>query len=327
MTNAGDQDLHHLRRFASVGLCPRCWGELQDVAVSEAGLVCPKCSYNVCESAGVVTALPIGELGASETAEPAGDSEGWAAGIAADMDAKSDTYVDKYERRTRASAGFFTRREHALEMAGGTPGRVLEAGCGPGVVAPMLSDLGVDTHGVDLSAGQLQTAARRDPRTLYVQGDLERLPYRSGMFDTIMLLGVFEYVERPESVARELARVMKTEGRLIVSVPNARGLERLWVHYVYLPSSRLAKRMLGKPVPSYSRRLYSLGTLAALLEKAGLRIEQARYFDVVLAAAPLDRLLGDGMPRVATSLEKRLQGRLRRVMTSQIIVSAVGRHA
>jgi ubiquinone/menaquinone biosynthesis C-methylase UbiE len=240
------------------------------------------------------------------------------------MDAKSDTYAGKYERRTRASGGFFTRREHALEMAGSAPGRVLEAGCGPGVVAPVLSERGIDTHGVDLSAGQLRTAAKRDPRTLYVQGDLERLPYKSAMFDTVMLLGVFEYVERPESVARELARVMKTGGRLVISVPNARGLERLWTHHVYLPSSRLAKRILGRPLPSYSRRLYSLSSLTALLEKAGLRTERASFFDLVLAAPPLDRLLGDGTPRIAAHLEKRLQGRLRRALASQIIVSAVG---
>ncbi len=265
--------------------------------------------------------MPVAES-ASEAAQPAGEAEGWAAGIAADMDSKSDTYVDKYDRRTRASNGFLIRRERALEMAGDAPGRVLEAGCGPGVVSPILSERGIDTHGVDLSAGQLQTAAERDPNTLYVQGDLERLPYRSGMFDTIMLLGVFEYVERPESVARELARVMKPGGRLVVSVPNARGLERLWTHYAYLPFSRLAKRTLGRPVSAYSRRLYSLNSLAALLERAGLHVEQTSFFDVVLAAPPLDRLLGDGTPRIATSLEKRLHGRLRRLLASQIIVSA-----
>ena len=102
---------------------------------------------------------------------------------------------DKYDRWTRASSGFFTRRELALEIAGPTPAACWSPGCGPGVVSPLLGEQGADTHGADLSAGQLATAAERDPHTLYVQGDLETLAYRDGTFDTVVLLGVFEYVD------------------------------------------------------------------------------------------------------------------------------------
>jgi SAM-dependent methyltransferase len=308
-------DIARLRRFASVGLCPWCRSDFAGAAPAEGEIKCPACSRPVHVEQGVVLAMKAER-------ESAG-ARGWATGIAEDMDDKAASYVDKYQRRTRASAGFFTRRELALELAGSAPGRVLEPGCGPGVVSPLLSDRGVEAYGLDLSAGQLRTAAARDSRSLYVQGDLRSLPYSAGVFDTVMLLGVIEYVEEPEQVMRELARVMTGTGRLIVSVPNSLGLARLWTQYAYLPLSRLAKRLLGKPVPAYSRRLYSAQTLHSLLASAGLRCGDTRFFDIVVAGPPFDRLLGTNPPMFAGYLERRLRGPLRTALSSQIIMSAI----
>lgn len=307
-------DIERLRRFASVGLCPWCHSDFTGAAPAEGKIKCPACSQPVRVEEGVILAIK------PEQESPG--AHGWAAGIAEDMDGKAASYVNKYERRTRASAGFFVRRELALELAGPTPGRVLEPGCGPGVVSPLLSDQGLEAFGLDLSAGQLRTAAASDPRSLYVQGDLRSLPYKTGVFDTVMLLGVLEYVEEPEQVLRELARVMSHRGRLIVTVPNSLGLARLWTQHVYLRLSRLAKRLLGRPVPAYSRRLYSAQTLRSLLASAGLRCGDTRFFDIVLAGPPLDRLLSADPPVLAAFLERHLRGPLRTLLSSQIIVSA-----
>ena len=314
--------VERLERFAVVGLCPQCRKDLGEATLSENGLVCPACSYALQARAGVVLAL---------AAEPSVDDrpraapaqappQGWAAGIRADMDGKAATYAAKYERLTRTSSGFLVRRELALGLAGDNPGRVLEAGCGPGVVSPLLAERGIDTHGMDLSAGQLRTAAARDPHTLHVQGDLMRLPYRTGTFDTVILIGVLEYVEQPESVMQEIARVLAPSGRLIVSVPNVLSPVRLWTEHGYLPLSRLAKRLLGRPVGSYSRRLYTAAGLAKLVEGAGLYVETSRFFDVVLAGPPLDRLLGERPPRVAARLERQLRGPLRSLASGQILM-------
>jgi ubiquinone/menaquinone biosynthesis C-methylase UbiE len=239
------------------------------------------------------------------------------------MDGKSASYVVKYDQLTRESSAFFTRRDLALELAGPTPGRVLEPGCGPGVVSPILARRSIETHGVDVSAGQLRTAAARDPLSLYVQGDLRALPYRDSAFTTVMLLGVLEYIENPERVLRELGRVMAEKGRLIVSVPNATGLPRRWTHHAYLPLTRLAKRALGRPVPAYYRCLYTAASLTILLEATGFRVDQARFFDVMLAAPPLDRLFGNDPPKLAGYLEKRLHGPLRTVLSTQLMVGAI----
>jgi ubiquinone/menaquinone biosynthesis C-methylase UbiE len=308
--------VEELRRFAAVGLCPACRGELGGATVEEGVLVCSHCHQGITSQRRVVVTLPVGEASA------AGPLRGWAAGIAADMDGKAATYVAKYHRRTRVSAGFLVRRELALAMAGPSPGKVLEAGCGPGVVSPLLGEQGIDTYGLDLSVGQLQTAATSDPHTLYVQGDLSTLPLKDATFDTVILIGVLEYVDDAPRVMRELARVLSKNGRLVVSVPNAASPVRVWTQYLYLPLTRLTKRLVGRPVASYSRRLYTLASLERLLGGAGLRVEQTRFFDVVLAGPPLDRFLADRPPRLAERLETRLRGPLRSFLSIQILVSA-----
>jgi len=325
--NGQDSSISRLQRFASVGACPTCRADLASSESNGAQLVCARCSATVGVQDGVVMALPTEHPAAEASNRPPERHDGWAVGIAADMDRKSVTYASKYEHYTLASRGYIIRLKHALDMAGAAPGRVLEAGCGPGVVGPLLSERGLDVHGVDLSAGQLETAAARDDRTVYVQGDLERLPYRSGVFDTVIMLGVLEYVERPEAVLAELARVMTEGGRMVVSVPNASGLPRLWTHYVYIPSARACKRALGRPVSSYSRTLYSLRGFGALLESVGLHLEQARFFDVCIAPSPLDHLAASSFLRRSDTLESRLSGAARVALSNQIIVSAGARGA
>jgi ubiquinone/menaquinone biosynthesis C-methylase UbiE len=324
MTDRTGENLLRLARFAGVGVCPGCHKVLRDSVARHGSLLCDVCHYRTSVDAGVIVALPVAE--SERPSQPASTllAAGWAAGIVSDMDAKSDSYVDKYQRRTRASRAFFIRLEHAMAMAGHHPGRILEAGCGPGVISPLLSRRGVETHGVDLSLGQLRTAVMRDPGTVYVQGDLRRLPYADSAFDAIALLGVFEYVEQPETVLRELARTLKSGGRLIITVPNAHGIERIWTHYVYLPVARLARRLLGRSVPAYSRRLYTLKSLTMFLGQAGLLVEEARFFDVVLAPPPLDKVFGNRTPACAEVLERRLRGRTRRALCGQIIALAAG---
>jgi ubiquinone/menaquinone biosynthesis C-methylase UbiE len=305
----GRDDLGRLQRFARVAVCPDCRRALDGDFGPGPTLVCSQCGTTVGVNAGVIVSRPP-------------ETDGWAAAITVDMDQKAATYVNKYDSRTRASRGFLIRRAHALDLAGTDPGRVLEAGCGPGVVSPLLAERDIETHGVDLSAGQLRTAAARDTLTLYAQGDLERLPYRDGMFDTVMLLGVLEYIDRPDRVVRELARVVAPGGRLIVTVPNASCPGRVWTQQVYLPISRSCKRALGHAVSSYSRTLYSARHLYRLLEGAGLERDESRFFEIVLAPSPAERLLASRNPRFADRLEEHLRGPLRHALSFQIITRA-----
>jgi 2-polyprenyl-3-methyl-5-hydroxy-6-metoxy-1,4-benzoquinol methylase len=315
-------DSSRVERFQEVGACPTCRGALASDAARPATLACKTCGFIADNESGVVRAMVSGSHDSEVPSGSRQRSDGWAQGIADDMDGKAGTYGVKYRSYTIESRGFILRRRHALDLIGIQPGRTLEAGCGPGILGPLLSSRGLDVHGVDLSLGQLEVAARGDPETLYVWADLERLPYIDGVFDCVVALGVLEYVERPKDVLRELARVTATRGQLVVSVPNRQALPRLWTQFVWIPVSRALKRALGRSVPSYSRRLFSLSGVAADLCSAGFQFQEARLFELCLTPPPLDRILQDRAVRLSETAERQTRGLLRRALSNQIVVRA-----
>lgn len=94
---------------------------------------------------------------------------------------------------------------------------VLDLGCGDGLFAEILgvrSDVGLDR-----SARELRSAARRSVHRALVCGDVAALPFEDNSFATILANGVLEHVRDLARGLREIARVLQPEGRLVFTVP------------------------------------------------------------------------------------------------------------
>lgn len=110
----------------------------------------------------------------------------------------------------------------ALALAGTT--RILDAGCGTGSALAHFENFGSETTiGVDLSIEFLKVAQGRASRPLLICADLSSLPFPDGYFDGIACLGVLTCMpqELHPSAVRELARVTREGGLLVVQVYNA----------------------------------------------------------------------------------------------------------
>jgi SAM-dependent methyltransferase len=77
--------------------------------------------------------------------------------------------------------------------------------------------------GVDINRGALETARLRNPRISFVHADICELPFDDGVFDAVTCVEVIEHVEaaRRADAFREMRRVTKPGGRLVVSTPHA----------------------------------------------------------------------------------------------------------
>jgi SAM-dependent methyltransferase len=94
---------------------------------------------------------------------------------------------------------------------------VLDAGAGRGVMYPYdYKDIVARVAGVDTDPSVKQNANLTDAEV----ADLASLPYDDETFDLIFSKYGFEHLERPELVMRELRRVLKPGGCLLIHTPN-----------------------------------------------------------------------------------------------------------
>lgn len=99
------------------------------------------------------------------------------------------------------------------------PGRILDVPAGHGAFAQELLKRGHDN--VDCLDIAEETFALRDPRVRFTRHDvIHPLPFPDAHFDYVFSIEGIEHFENPWTFARELCRVLKPGGRLIISTPN-----------------------------------------------------------------------------------------------------------
>jgi 2-polyprenyl-3-methyl-5-hydroxy-6-metoxy-1,4-benzoquinol methylase len=98
-------------------------------------------------------------------------------------------------------------------------GRILDAGCGTAGLFTRLPKGRFQLAGLDLSADYIGVAQESVPEGEFVQGAIEELPFNDESFDTVVTTDVLEHVLHLDDTVRELLRVVKHGGKLIVRVP------------------------------------------------------------------------------------------------------------
>ena len=181
------------------------------------------------------------------------------------------------------------------------PATVLDAGCGSGRTLLQLAGLG-SVSGIELNPEAAGLARERGEFDVRV-GRLEELPWETGSFDLITCLDVIEHTPDDRVTLRELRRVARPGGWLLVTVP---AYQTLW--------------SLHDEANHHYRR-YNRKTLAAAADEAGWDLVRMSSFNsLLLAPAAVVRLaqrrrLGDdytpelkvGPPWLNAVLERPLQ--------------------
>ncbi len=103
--------------------------------------------------------------------------------------------------------------------------RVLEAGCGTGLLLSRIDRVARESVGVDLSRGMLQHARERGLDV--VQGSVTALPFADASFDTVCSFKVLAHVPDIDKALRELVRVTRPGGHLVLEFYNRVSLRYL----------------------------------------------------------------------------------------------------
>jgi SAM-dependent methyltransferase len=133
-----------------------------------------------------------------------------------------DEFAEAYAQQNET--GLFNawyEKPAMLRLVGDVAGRrVLDAGCGSGPTMAALRAAGAEVAGFDVSTAMVELARRRlgDDVDLRVADLAAPLPYGDGEFDDVVASLVLHYLEEWSGPLSELRRVVRTGGRLLVSV-------------------------------------------------------------------------------------------------------------
>jgi SAM-dependent methyltransferase len=228
-------------------VCPDDLGELD---VVPGGVLCRRCSRLFPMVDEILELLPrVASLESSPEATQ--------------MNAYRATFSNRSERDWRRPFAVFMNTfgngylyawaARALEnLSNGRSQIVLDAACGEGSLRRYLPH----KHfyiGVDFSTRVLARAKRYNTAT-YFRADLKHLPFLNATFDTVFSLQALQYLERPEVALAQIARVLKPDGRLVLTVPNNQSFK---YRFQGIPGIQL-QQFDGKTLPDALARSFDI---------------------------------------------------------------------
>jgi SAM-dependent methyltransferase len=166
---------------------------------------------------------------------------------------------------------YFEDENLALLRHSPSGGRVLDVGCGSGLLGERLREQGNTVWGIDLAEEVADAATKRLDRFLLEDvSDGAAVADRIGeqRFDTIVFADVIEHLPDPIGTLRSYLRFLAPEGRVLVSVPNVAvwnvRLGLLFGRFEYTPTGTLDRTHL---------RFFTRRSLLRALKAAGLAVD------------------------------------------------------
>jgi ubiquinone/menaquinone biosynthesis C-methylase UbiE len=215
------------------------------------------------------------------------------------------SYADSYGQVTAEGYSFRVRRERLLELLGSGNGkRVLDIGCGPGVMTEEIIELGWNYTGCDISESMIEEAKRRYPGVAFQVGAVEKISAVDATYDAVVAMGLVEYVTSDRAAIEEMRRVLKPGGVLIVSLPNWWSPPRMWDRWIIVPLSKVKHSFGGTSKPNVFHREYREGSYVKLLTDEKFKIDTVVYYNFRLLLRPFDYKFGKFAVKTAAFLEK-----------------------
>jgi 2-polyprenyl-3-methyl-5-hydroxy-6-metoxy-1,4-benzoquinol methylase len=114
-------------------------------------------------------------------------------------------------------------------------GKLLDIGCALGYFVEIAQSNGYDAHGIDPSEYAIKEASSQVKDKLQ-QGTLDTVNLPDNSFDIITMLDVFEHLNDPESELKEISRILKPDGIILIATGDAGSLaakilNRKWTFY------------------------------------------------------------------------------------------------
>ncbi|MCQ6254489.1 class I SAM-dependent methyltransferase [Methanocaldococcus sp.] len=145
--------------------------------------------------------------------------------------------------------------------------RVLDIGCAYGYFLKCCDEIGCETYGIDISEYAINQAKKETNAKLFVHDVDKGLPmFEDDSFDLVTMFDVIEHLHSPYFVLKEIYRVLKVSGKIIITTPNLNAIDRF------------LKKVLRKEKTWHGFRdkthlyLFTPSSLRFLVERVGFKV-------------------------------------------------------
>jgi 2-polyprenyl-3-methyl-5-hydroxy-6-metoxy-1,4-benzoquinol methylase len=154
--------------------------------------------------------------------------------------------------------------------------RVLDVGCGNGVISRHLGRMGFNVLGIDVSDKTIEKARSINPmpNVQFMRKSAEELVASGEKYEAIICSEVLEHLDNPGSLLRVLYQSLADNGKLIVTVPNGSGPRELLVTRPVL-HLRSRNNWLWRAIVRVKRMLGYQGTT---VQSAADNLDHVQFF-------------------------------------------------
>lgn len=139
--------------------------------------------------------------------------------------AQFDTWSQDYDQK-RFWPFYFSNKAVLQSINPKSGSTILDVGCGTGILLRQLLQLdrSLNLYGIDIAPGMIKMAQMKLGKSVKIQrGSANNLPYNGNSFDYVTCATSFHHYARPDNSLREMFRVLKSDGKLVVLDPFTNG--------------------------------------------------------------------------------------------------------
>ncbi len=156
---------------------------------------------------------------------------------------------------------------------------VLDVGCGDGFLVRVAFEQQLEA-GIDLDKGEVERAIRSKSYKKTICASALKIPFKNDSFTTVISNCVLEHIPDIDKALSEIRRVLKKNGRLMITVPSECYGNNSYFRGVL---TKLGLSLLGERYVTNLNRVFkhfhvdSAATWKKRLQKAGMKMEKAEY--------------------------------------------------
>ncbi len=194
---------------------------------------------------------------------------------------------ERYREPVVMSKNYWSKLDKIVELVGYNA-KVLDLGCGDGLLGRMLMSNGNYIAKIDLDKGDFKVDLQKD-----------KIPFEDKYFDIVTAIELIEHIWDVDRLLKDIKRVLTKDGRLIISTPNLCSLGRRLM--MLIGRNPYVENFLYPNEAGHVKH-YTIKDFKYLMKKNGFMVDKVLGDCIMINKYLFSSKLGDWFPSLSRSM-------------------------